>query len=378
LAPVRARANAAQAQFLEGHNLGGAVLTKPTSLVVESEDLTFHCALNTCDFRATYHVRNSGESREEILGVFYGGQSDQSVKVSVGGVDIRRALSPETLAATDAAVRQIDPTVDAFHSGSSPGFWRTGFDLGVDGGQSLAVVFEGALSPFYLDTGLKPYATTALRARHPWVMPGDWMGVRDRKYKYALSPIRTWAGSPVISVSVVLDPRTSWDTANGGRWRITTENGRAVARLRILSADASTLEFSYHEPGTDDGLHDGGPLLGIGGRLDEWEFRMRAGWEVGWGDYLIGSAVVESNLHSTLTFVPVAEVATRNYLVFFPAMGAGIGLPIQLRLGAPAAVGVRVQGTLSFAILSLVFSFDYFPSESAGAAQFALVGQVSF
>ena len=74
-------------------------------------------------------MRNSGDSREEVLGVFYGGQSDQSVKVSVEGVDIRRALPPETLAATDAAVRQIDPTVDAFHSGSSPGFWRTGFDL---------------------------------------------------------------------------------------------------------------------------------------------------------------------------------------------------------------------------------------------------------
>jgi hypothetical protein len=378
LGPTRARANAGIPYAEDRRSLGGAVLTKATSLVVDSEDLTFRCAIESCDFRATYHVRNPGDAREEVFGVFYGGPSDQSVTVRAGGADIRKTVPPEAFAATDATVRQIDPSID--ENGLARGFFRrTGFDLAVDAGQSLEVVFEGRIDPYYADVGEEPFEFVfpALMARHPYMMTKLRRDI-DHKYKYALSPIRSWGGSPFIAVSIVLDRGTSWNADDGG-WQVTTEGGATVARKRIASADASMLRFSYRRAGNEDRVLDGGPLVGIGGRLDAPDFRMRAGWEVGYTGYLVGSAVVESNFTSRVTFVPTVEAATPNIVLIIPAIAAGLGLPVQLHSGAAPVVGVRIQGTLSFPFLSLVFPVDYFPAGRSGEQwQLALMGQVSF
>lgn len=372
--PARAFANAGVPFVVNRTSLGGAVVSEPTALVVESEDLTFRCELETCAFRAIYHVYNPTSTRQHVAGVFYGGVADQSVQVEARGADIRTRLAPEAIQATDATVQRIDPSLGAARNA----FRRTGFTLVVEAGERVEVVFKGTMKPYYADLGREPYefVIPALVVRHPLIMP-ELRTDAEHRYRYALSPIRSWGGSPVISVTVVLDPHTSWNTSGGG-WQLFHEDGATVARRRIAASQASTLEFSYVRPGNDRGPIDGGPLLGVGARLDVRQFRMRAGWEAGWGSLFLGSAVVETDFSSRVTFVPTLEASTPNLMIVVPAIGAGVGLPVQLRSGGSPLVGLRMQGTLSFPALSLVFPVDYFPKGAGDDRwQLALFAQLS-
>jgi hypothetical protein len=372
LAPV-ARANA-PAPYVRGPDrLGGAFVVTPTSLVVEREELSFRCAaVATCSFRAVYHVVNPGEVREEVLGAFYG-IAARGVTITAGGLDARRELTPEQRATIDTGVVAIEPQVLTIYKEQ---LRRTGFTLGVDAHGRADLVFEGEMEPVYRELGFdrEEFVIDGIYARHPWLSTEPRYDERV-EYAYALSPIRSWGGSPPIDVSVRLTNGLRWvpDSA----WTVGLEGGAVVARTTVAARDASVLRFTAIRPGTT--VLNGGPFVAAGGRVGPAELRTRLGYELAGPRAVIYSAAVETSFHGRTTLVPVVEVASPDLLVLIPSFGLGVGVPVQLRSSAPALVGVRAQVTVSFPVVSLVVPFDWFPGGAGSEqGQIAMLALASF
>ncbi len=367
-----AEANAAQTFVRAPEAEGGAFLERPTRLVVEHEELSFRCDATDCAFTAVYHVRNPGDVREEVLGAFYGIATDAFQAVA-DGADARRELTPEQLAAVDANVAAIDP---ALAHDASVG--RSGFALAVEAGERATITFSGRMRPVSRITGAAAhgFAQSPIEVRHVW------LGTRERReakssYAYAVSPIRSWGGAPMIDVEVHVPDARFWADGQDD-WTATDERGETVARRRIASRDVTTLRFELvTAPGTSV-LH-GGPLVGVGSRFDTRGIRARFGYEVAAPSWLIVSAAVDTDFASVTTLAPLAEVASPNLLVFIPSVGVGAGVPVQLRSGSSPRVGFRGQLTLSFPVVSLVFPLDVYPGAPRGDVwQAGLYGQASF
>ena len=373
LAPA-AEANAPAPYVRQPDRLGGAFVVAPTSLVVEREELTFRCeTTNTCAFRAVYHVVNPGEAREEVLGAFYGIAS-QKVTVRADGLDARRELTPEQRAASDAAVSAIEPKV---LSSYGEALRRTGFTLGVAAHARAELVFEGMMEPLLERYGFnrEEFLIHALLARHPWLST-DPRDDDTAEYAYALSPIRSWGGSPNIEVTVRLGPGLHWAPPEGA-WTVGRDAEGFVARTTVAARDASVLRFGTITPGTT--VLNGGPFVAAGGRIGPAELRTRLGYEIAYPQAVIYSAAVETSFHGRTTLVPLVEAATPDILLIIPSLGLGAGVPVQLRSGAPALVGARVQLTVSFPVVSLVMPFDWFPGGTGSEqGQIAMLAQASF
>jgi hypothetical protein len=368
---VPARANAPAPLVRVPTNEGGAFVAKQTTLVVEHEELTFRCDGETCAFRAVYQVLNPGDAREEVLGAFYGIAADH-LTATADGADARRTLSADQLRAIDDAAAAIDP--DALQGGDVT---RQGFWLGVGPHARATLVFSGRMHPVVFDTRsdvLGEFALPPLWTRHPWLSTVPHEDTTD-EFAYALSPIRSWAGSPTIDVAVRLPSAHYWAAGQQG-WTTQEQDGDFVARRTIAAADASRLGFSVVHPGTT--LLNGGPLVGIGAGLDSGTVRGRLGYEIAIPWWVIWSASVETDFQGTTTIVPLGEVATPDFIVLIPSVGLGAGVPVQMRSGAGTYVGARMQLTVSFPVLSLVLPVDFFPGAPSRTWQVGLLGQASF
>ena len=366
----RARANAPAPFVRKAGNEGGAFVARPTSLLVEHEDLSFRCDGDDCAFQAVYHVLNPTDAREEVLGAFYGIRSD-ALTAPADGADARRTLSPEQLRAIDDAVAVFDP--DLAHDDVT----RQGFFLGVDAHARATLVFAGHMLSVVFDTRsdiLGEFGFPPLETRHLWLGTQARRDTTD-EYAYALSPIRSWAGSPSIDVTVRCPSARFWAADQPG-WIAGDDGGTFVARRTIAASDASTLRFRVVHPGTT--VLNGGPMVGLGGRLDAGEFRGRLGYEGALPWWVIWSASVETNFKGTTTIVPLGEVATPDIIFLIPSLGLGAGVPVQIRSGAGTHVGARMQLTVSFPVLSMVLPVDVFPGASSDVWQVGLFGQASF
>ncbi|HEX3345784.1 MAG TPA: hypothetical protein VHS09_14470 [Polyangiaceae bacterium] len=368
-----ALANAPAPYVRQPDRLGGAFVVAPTSLVVEREDLSFRCATaSSCTFQAAYHVVNPGDAREEVLGAFYG-IAAHGVTIRADGVDARRELTAEQRVASDAAVTAIEPRVVSSYGEA---LRRTGFTLAVEGHARAELVFEGVMEPVFQEVSFnrEEFVIDAVLARHPWLSTES----RDDErveYAYALSPIRSWGGSPTIDVTVRLAGGLRWVPEAG--WSVGVEDGGVVARRTLAARDASVLRFSAILPGTT--LLNGGPFVAAGGRIGPAELRTRLGYEIAGPRAVLYSAAVETSFHGRTTLVPVIEAASPDLVIIIPSFGLGAGVPVQLRSGAPALVGVRGQLTVSFPVVSLVVPFDWFPGAAGGEqAQVAMLAQASF
>lgn len=351
---------------------GGAFIAGPTTLVVEREELGFRCAEGECEFEAVYHVLNPGDVHEEVLGAFYGIETDH-LATTANGVDARHPLTPEQLRAIDSAVAGFDPAVarDATIA-------REGFVLGVGSHSRATLVFSGRIRPVsgtrgdvVGDMGIAP-----LETRHPW-LGTQARSDRTSRYAYALSPIRDWAGSPDIDVTVRSPDARFWESGQEG-WTESHDDGGFVARRRIAARDASTLTFTIVDARGTTVLH-GGPFVAIGGRIDAAGVRARFGYEAAVPWWVVWSTGVETNFKGTTTIIALGEAASPDLVVIIPSLGLGVGIPIQLRSGAGVRVGIRMQLTVSFPVFSLVVPVDAFPgAASSDTWQVGLFGQASF
>jgi hypothetical protein len=368
-----ASANAAAPLELSPSGNGGVFVAQPTALAVEHEDLTFRCDSGGCDFQAVYHVVNPTDARVDVLGAFFG-LNAEGVSATADGGDARRTLTPDQ----DSAIANAVAPYDASLARTDASIAHVGFELAVDPHARATLVFAGHMRsvPRLDDEDLvtRELAFPPLEVRHLWLgTTARHAGVEE--FAYALSPIRAWAGSATIDVAVHATSGRPWNEGQDG-WTVTDEGGERVARRSVATRDAATLRFTLVRPAT--GILHGGPLIGVGARLDAPEARGRLGYEVAYPWWLIYSASVETSFKGRTTVVPVVEAATPNGAYVIPSVGLGAGVPVQFVSGQGARAGLRMQLTLSFPLVSVVFPVDVFPGAASDVWQAALFGQLSF
>jgi hypothetical protein len=378
--PRPAAANAPAPYRYDTGALGGAWVADKTPLVVEREELGFTCQevelVPSCRFQATYHVFNPTGAREQVLGAFYGVASE-ATSIRAGGVDVRRELTPEQLATIDASVRSLAREIDPNAKPEDTPVFAKAFALAVDAGARVDLVFEGPIAPTYSERAdpSEGFVIPALLTRHPYVSTRDRLDA-SYEYRYALFPVRSWAGAPLVDVTVRVP--SSWRFDPAGPWSRASAGGETIARARLDPGAVATLRLPMTVPGRT--VLDGGPIAGIGGRLDAKELRARFGWEAGLtGGGIIASLAVETNFSTRATVVPLVDAALPSLLLFIPSLGAGLGVPVQWRSDGPTLVGGRLQLTMSFPFLSLLLPVDVYPAApEGGSAQTALIVQASF
>jgi len=223
--------------------------------------------------------------------------------------------------------------------------------------------------------------TAPLTMRHPW-LGTDALTEGSASYFYAVWPIRSWAGTPSVDATVRCSSPCVWPSGQKG-WTLSHDRTGFVARCTIAAHDVSTSMLTFDlvtEPGTTTHALHGGPLVGLGGRIvDASRLRARIGYEAAFPWWVIWSAAAETDFRDTATIIPLlGEVASPGAL-FVPSLGIGAGIPVQFRSGAGVQAGARLQGTVSFPVLSLVIPVDVYPgAASAYVWQLGLFGQASF
>jgi hypothetical protein len=362
LLPGGARANAAAPYSLRPEHAAGAFALVPTPASVDREDLVIRCAEHEvaprCSFVATYALSNDTPDRVEVEGAFVGVEPD-GVTVTLDGKDVRQSLRPEAERAVDEATRKFAPP-QLREGDAPPTFVRQGFAFALEPGARATLVFRGDLAPVYADnprryTGfvIPPHET-----RHPL------FGTELRRearwdFRYLLWPLRTWAGARTVHVEV--RHPAGWNAAPSPLLPREMRDGSDLVRTGTCdgaTAEALDLRFSF----APFPLLHGGPLIGVGGRLDLGELRLRAGWEAAGPSWLIYGLAVETDARQRFSTALTVDAATPNILLFFPSFAFGAGPIFQVRPGS-AAFGPRLQATVSFPLLSLVVPLDLFPGQ---------------
>lgn len=117
------------------------------------------------------------------------------------------------------------------------------------------------------------------------------------------------------------------------------------------------------------GIENGGPLVGLGASTeggpgdDPWRLTAALGYELGVRDWLVASAIVDSDFHHRVAAGLTLEAATpyvRTGGLLFPSIALGLGVPA--RFAEEAAAGGRVVVTLSFPSIGVAAYADYYPA----------------
>lgn len=120
-----------------------------------------------------------------------------------------------------------------------------------------------------------------------------------------------------------------------------------------------------------DLVRHGGPHLALGGTFDQG-FRGRIGYDMGLGEWMILSLSGDTDFAHQGVIAPLVEVAS-NSLGPLPSAALGVGAPIQV---APYVLGgIRVEVSLTFIVIGVVATLDYWPQESR--AQLSILGRLS-
>jgi hypothetical protein len=207
--------------------------------------------------------------------------------------------------------------------------------------------------------------TTALPARHPILGESPRIGALPIFLVVPSDP-ETLAESAPARVTVrasnwTILMATSTDPPQPPADDVATTSLRPGVGVRHLSV--------RFDPG-DRPIYQGGPVLAVGGDLDDG-FRMRAGWEVGVHALVLASLSAETNFRDEVVATPLLEGALPAFGPL-PSLAAGLGAPV--RLAPDVNAGLRIQLTASY-FASFVTSFDWFPAAD-DRWRLALYGQI--
>jgi hypothetical protein len=337
-----------------------------TPLVVREERLTFSCgeagARPSCTLDATYVIENPTTAVVETPVVFLTYEAEE-LSVTIDGAAAPSDLSPEEQAALDVTATQL-ATAGLPGRGELPRA-RADFRLRVEALGRREVRTRGVV-PLGRRHDKRPLAlgAEAVTARH-LALGGRASG--DAYFlQYLMSPINTWARVGEIKIRVEHPSRWRFRAgfANGRdpgahepRWSREARGAVAVATAETRGRQDETLWVRFFAP--PPSIENGGVLLGVGGRLgDRSGFRARLGYEIAWAKSRLISLSADTDFRELLQLTPAFEVALPAVLIV-PSLGAGLGLPVQLR--PDARVGVRGQLSAMFYAVGVVASLDYFP-----------------
>jgi hypothetical protein len=372
-----AAANAAANFYRQADSAGALVMdNQGEGLRVEHESLDLRCHedyahFGACTFTATYDLVNDTDDAVTARGAFYGIDAGDSAKVTLDGRELPELRDQEARASIDATYKQnLERALIEDGPRHSEGRKVATFELTMAARGRGALTFTGVLHAVAKDWDRDAYQASGLMTRHVYFVKEN--GKTTGHYRYLVFPIRAWRGDPVIDVSVRTDSSLElYGAAPPGEgvspserpekpvaW---TTDDAGVHRARFRASEVSILDWTVVLPSPR--FIPGGPTLGIGGRLDKPELRMRVGVEAS----IVSTSFIEglhfeTDASKQWTLVPSIDAATPDIFIIIPSAGVGAGVPIRVESGQPVRVGGRLQATLHFPLLGVVFPIDYYPS----------------
>jgi hypothetical protein len=396
-------ANAAAASFSTPGSASGSFLTRPTRLEVEREELAIRCdeerGTAACRFVATYHLHNPTPDPEDAEGAFFG-SDPRTLSIRLDGGDVRARLAPEEMAELGRAVGSrlaldgrllMEPwpprdgrahLPESAISRATPPTPQTGFRVRLGAGARAELVFAGPLDAVFADNPriYEGFAIPAHQTRHVALASSDRREARF-EFVYFLAPMRTWAGARDIAIEI--DVPAGWRLAPTGLspaappWTTALRAGRVSARASTRGDASGPPRLAFEVTIPRPRLLNGGPFLAAGGALGAAAgLRLRAGYEVAGPSWLLYGLALETNARDLVSGALVVQAASPGFLLVIPSLALGAGAIVEHRR-AQTAAGVRVETAVSFPVVSAVLHLDLFPAQ-AGAARWALLGQVSF
>ena len=322
--PVVGRARTACAAFVLAlwgcaqTTIRGPTPVQPTNLEVASESIDVDCVGSRVELACTVRTRTRVENP--------GDQSD--------GVDIEVEASraSEMRVAVDGA-----DTVERLLGGKV----KTHLAVPPMGHRTVTMKADVTLRAYG-----HVWSDAALVTRHRWLGEDPWETTASMR---VCPGSGHWGHARPSSIHVVVPHR--WTFESDGTWNPTDDGG-------MESESRSCSHLRWHPKQRDVPVYHGGPVLGAGATLGDG-FRGRLGYEAGISDWLVVSALVDSDLDESVVIAPVLEAAT-PYFLFLPSVGAGVGVPIRVQ--PDTAAGVRGQLTVTWGV-GASLSVDYYPSD---------------
>ena len=199
-----------------------------------------------------------------------------------------------------------------------------------------------------------------LRVRHPLVNTP----ARANTYTLSIPLTGRWVQDAEIQLRFAYPAHLRGPGATNGDGRlavleITAQSRKKHGFIRLSAPSAPV-------------FRNGGPFLDLGGVL-EGGFRMRAGYDIGFGSYALSSLTIETDFSSDCVIAPAAGAGLMT-LAVIPSVSAQLGAALQVAPDFEA--GLRMQTTLSYAYLSFVTSIDYWPE--ADDWTFGFYGRLGF
>jgi hypothetical protein len=347
--------------------------TARTRTEVLDETLRFDCAREereaACRFEARYRLLNAGTEAEVIDAAFLGIRT-REVSVELAGAPLPvtegRAEPFEADAAREELARLSRAPVERL---------RFGFSLTVPPGKEAELVVRGMmdLQRRFLPTG---YVWPAVNARHVLLAPEP-RRAEHWDIDYFVEPIRTWAGSPGIHVTVRVP--SEWEVGSSPApqarsmpvatgWQLNREGTHTVATRHLEAASAPEwLNITLTKP--QPVWSPGGVQLGLGAKLGGGgRFMARLGYQLALPEPLLHSLSVETDFREQLVLTPLTQYATPQVLIL-PSAGLGVGVPVQV---APEVrPGLRLLADVHLGPLGAALTYDYYPELEEGAGSFS-------
>ncbi|MCC6873833.1 MAG: hypothetical protein IT378_05920 [Sandaracinaceae bacterium] len=311
-------------------DIGGLAAPAGAGLVVVEERARVECGpMRSCRFETTYVVQN-------------------------------RTLAPiETEVRGPVIARQV--VIDG-----QPSTHESLSAMRFEPGQRRTLVFAGTTNAVTFMSFFPTF--DALFARHV-LLSSPWEVAHA---SFAIDPpAPPLADEARLEVELVVP--AEWSITPGEGWEERAEGARRIGRYVARAAGDTTwanvrAERFVLEP------RFGGVIAGIGGTFNA-NVRARLGVEVGFGEFLLTSIVMETDFQRHLTLAWVVELALPALLVI-PSIDVGVGIPVRVwNEGGNALAGLRLQAGAMFYAIGLVSTFDYFPTGDVWEA--SLLFQVS-
>lgn len=155
-------------------------------------------------------------------------------------------------------------------------------------------------------------------------------------------------------------PGPNFAETGRARVRVTLPEGWSFAGSggRAFAADLAEHDALRIEHDAPLAFFHGGPLVGLGGELDEG-FRARLGYEIGFHELGIAGLDADFDFDGVAVVSPRVEFALPQ-IAILPSLGAGLGVPV--RIADETQVGGRLQLTATI-FASFVTSLDYYPKD---------------